>query len=163
MIHIDQHSLLYTSLCRQWNLSAKTVHDDNKDHLSQESGLYPTTSGFFGWRYRMRACVDLPQIVEGIPLGNISWFWTRFDPNCGIKARTRWSRQRPSLSLQPCDGLRQDHFVGDCVDLPLVVGSYYIPEGALQDRFDCSLQSSCRYPATGMFVLVASNHAAHIW
>ena len=45
------------------------------------------------WRFLagdrgVRACVDLPQVVEGIPLGNPSWFWMRFDPNHEIKART---------------------------------------------------------------------------
>ena len=39
---------------------------------------------------------------------------------------TRWSRQRPSLSLRPRDGRRQNHLIGDCVDLPQVVVSYYI-------------------------------------
>ncbi len=50
--------------------------------------FYPTTSGLLAGDRAVRACVRLPQVVEGILLGNTSWFWMRFDPNHGIKAKT---------------------------------------------------------------------------
>ncbi len=50
--------------------------------------IIPWLVAFLAGDKGLRACVDLPQVVEEIPPGNTSWFWARFDPEHGIKART---------------------------------------------------------------------------
>ena len=70
------------------------------------------TSGFLAGDKGVRACADLPQVVD---------FEQEFNPNRGINARTNC----PWASLRPRDGLHLDHLIGECVDLPWVAGSYY--------------------------------------
>ncbi len=60
-------------------------------------------------------CVDLPLVGEGIPLGKPSRFQMRFDLNHGMKARTHHLCETHTISNSVVQ-----------VDLPQVVGSYYI-------------------------------------